>query len=55
MDMKYITIIDNWIRPGTLLSVIGIGIYGIIGIVRNYFKMTLNKRVNFFKYLFTSE
>ena len=53
-DMKSITIIDNWIRPGAVLSVFGIGIYGAIGIVKKYYSRTSNK-YGFFHFLFSNE
>jgi hypothetical protein len=53
-DMTSITIIDNWIRPGAVLSVFGIGIYGAIGIIKKYYNKS-SKKSGFFRFLFSNE
>ena len=53
-DMNLITLIDNWIRPGAVLSVFGIGIYGMINIIKNYYSKT-SKKYSFIYFLFSNE
>ena len=53
-DMSSIALIDNWIRPGAVLSVFGIGIYGMINIIRKYYNK-VDKKYSFIYFLFSKE
>jgi hypothetical protein len=51
-DKHEIAIMEDWVIPSTILSIIAISTYGFFDIIRNYLNTPLNKRHGIIQFLF---